>query len=104
VLFVTNPELTLFMLATIPILVISGFLFGRFIRKLSKQTQDALANANIVVEETLQAVSTVKTFTNELFEIARYKKFYLPRWFYFIYHFCPFRRDCISTLVWRKSC
>ncbi len=74
VLFVTNPELTLFMLATIPVLVISGFLFGRFIRKLSKQTQDALADANIVVEETLQAVSTVKTFTNELFEISRYGK------------------------------
>ena len=74
VLFVTNPELTLFMLATIPILVISGFFFGRFIRKISKKTQDALAEANIVVEETLQAVSTVKTFTNEFFEITRYSK------------------------------
>jgi len=74
VLFVTNPELTLFMLATIPILVISGFFFGRFIRKISKKTQDALAEANIVVEETLQAVSTVKTFTNELFETLRYGK------------------------------
>ncbi|MEM1137622.1 MAG: ABC transporter transmembrane domain-containing protein, partial [Bacteroidota bacterium] len=74
VLFVTNPELTLFMLATIPILVVSGFLFGKFIRKLSKKTQDALADANIVVEETLQAVSTVKTFTNELFEVMRYSK------------------------------
>ena len=74
ILFITNPKLTLFMLATIPLLVISGFIFGRFIKNLSRKTQDALAQANIVVEETLQAVSTVKTFTNELFEIARYNR------------------------------
>lgn len=72
ILFVTNYQLTLFMLATFPVLVIVGMAFGRFIRRLSKKTQDALADANVVVEETLQSVSTVKAFTNEVFEIVRY--------------------------------
>ncbi len=74
ILFVTNFQLTLFMLATFPVLVIVGMVFGRYIRKLSKKTQDALADANVVVEETLQSVNTVKAFTNEWFEIGRYRR------------------------------
>jgi ATP-binding cassette subfamily B protein len=68
----TSPQLTLFMLATFPILVISALVFGRFIRKLSKKAQDALADANVVVEETLQSINIVKAFTNERLEIGRY--------------------------------
>lgn len=68
------PELTVFMLATFPVLVILAFIFGKFIRQLSKKTQDKLAQANVVVEETLHSVNTVKAFTNELLEISRYGK------------------------------
>ena len=68
------PKLTGFMLATFPILVISGIVFGRYIRKLSKLTQDQLAASNVIVEETLQAVQAVKSFTSELFEIDKYSK------------------------------
>jgi len=60
------------MLMTFPVLVILALIFGKNIRKLSKQTQDKLAEANVVVEESLQSISVVKAFTNELFEIARY--------------------------------
>ena len=60
------------MLATFPVMIIAAMFFGKFIRKLSKQSQDALANANVVVEETLQSVNTVKAFTNERLEITRY--------------------------------
>jgi ABC transporter fused permease/ATP-binding protein len=72
-LFVKSPKLTLFMLAIVPVLVLSAMFFGRFIRKLSKETQDQLAASNIIVEETLQAISVVKAFTNELFEVRRYE-------------------------------
>lgn len=68
------PKLTLFMLLTFPILVLAALFFGRFIRKLSKKTHDQLAGANVIVEETLQSVSVVKSFTNEVFEVARYRK------------------------------
>ncbi|MEN7546401.1 ABC transporter transmembrane domain-containing protein [Rapidithrix thailandica] len=73
-LLVTNARLTLFMVATFPVLVLAGLLFGKFIQRLSKATQDALAKSNIVVEETLQAVSMVKAFTNEKHEINRYSQ------------------------------
>lgn len=67
------PSLTVFMLLTFPVLILAALFFGKFIRKLSKKTQDQLANANVVVEETLQSVTVVKAFTNEVFEINRYK-------------------------------
>lgn len=66
------PQLTVFMLATFPILVIAALFFGKFIRNLSKATQDKLAGANVVVEETLHSVNTVKAYTNEGLEIKRY--------------------------------
>ena len=68
------PTLTLFMLLTFPVLVISALVFGKYIRKLSRKTQDKLAEANVIVEESLQSVLVVKAFTNEVFEINRYTK------------------------------
>ncbi|RYF62464.1 MAG: ABC transporter ATP-binding protein, partial [Cytophagaceae bacterium] len=65
-------KLTLFMLATFPLLIVAAMFFGRFIRKMSKQAQDELANASVIVEETLQAINVVKAFTNERYEAQRY--------------------------------
>jgi ABC-type multidrug transport system fused ATPase/permease subunit len=72
VIFVTSTQLTLVMLASFPPIIIGAIIFGRFIRKLSKKAQDELANANIVAEETLQAISAVKSYTNEAYESGRY--------------------------------
>ena len=74
IIFFTTPKLTIFMFATFPLIVAIAIIFGRFIRKLSKKTQDELASTNIIVEETLQGIRIVKAFTNELFEISRYRK------------------------------
>lgn len=74
ILFYTNWKLTLFMLLVIPVIAVAGMVFGKFIRKLSKRTQDTLAEANIVVEETLQSIHTVKGFANEQLEMGRYAK------------------------------
>ena len=71
-IMVTSVKLSLFMLATFPVLVLAAFLFGKKIRKQSKITQEELAKTNVIVEETLQAINTVKAFTNELFEVGRY--------------------------------
>jgi ATP-binding cassette subfamily B protein len=73
-IFYLAPQLTAFMLLTFPVLVIMALVFGRFIRKLSRKTQDKLAESNVVVEESLQSISVVKAFTNEVFEINRYRK------------------------------
>ncbi len=71
ILFIST-KLTLFMLATFPVIVVVALLFGRFIRKISKQAQDALAKTNVVVEETMQSINVVKAFTNERYEVGRY--------------------------------
>jgi ABC-type multidrug transport system fused ATPase/permease subunit len=47
-------------------------LFGRFIRKISRQAQDKLADSNTIIEETLQGIAIVKAFVNEAFEAGRY--------------------------------
>ncbi len=74
IIFYLAPTLTGFMLLTFPVLVITALVFGKYIRKLSKKTQDKLAEANIVVEESLHSISMVKAFTNETFELTRYSK------------------------------
>ena len=62
IIFYTSPKLTLFMLGTFPILIVVAFVFGKQLRKISKSTQDKLAEANVVVEETFQAILMVKGF------------------------------------------
>jgi ABC transporter fused permease/ATP-binding protein len=74
VIFYTSPKLTGIMLSTFPVGIAAAVGFGRYIRKLSRQTQDILADSNVIVEETLQSVQAVKAFTNEWYEAARYQK------------------------------
>ncbi|MGK6351766.1 ABC transporter ATP-binding protein [Parapedobacter sp. DT-150] len=73
-LFLVSGKLTLLNLSILPILVVVAVVFGRFIRKLSRQAQDKLAESNTVVQETLQGISNVKAFVNEAYEAARYAK------------------------------
>ena len=67
-------KLALIMLATVPVMAIIAVFFGRYIRKLSKKAQDFTAESNGVIEEALTGISIVKTFTNELFILSKYKK------------------------------
>ncbi|MGB4960756.1 MAG: ABC transporter transmembrane domain-containing protein [Saprospiraceae bacterium] len=69
-----TPDLALIMLLTVPAIVIAAVVFGRYIRKLSKQRQDQLAHTNVIVEETFQSFSIVKSFANEWYESIRYAK------------------------------
>ena len=64
-LAITSVKLTLFMLAILPPMMILARVFGRFIRKFSKDVQNQVADSNTVVEETLQGIQSVKAFTNE---------------------------------------
>lgn len=73
-LVLVSGKLTLMLLAMLPVLVVVAVIFGRFIRKLSRQAQDKLAESNTIVEETLQGISNVKAFVNEAFEVGRYNK------------------------------
>lgn len=68
------PQLLLVMISTFPVVIIIALFFGRYIQKLSRSRQDKLAVTSTILEETLQAISVVKAFTNEYFERNRYSK------------------------------
>lgn len=65
-------DLTLMMLGTLPVAIIIAIFFGRFIRRLSKETQDAVASSNVIVQEILTGIVNVKAFANEKYEKNRY--------------------------------
>ncbi len=73
-LAITSWKLTLFMLAILPGMMLLAVFFGRFIRRYSKQVQAEVAKSNTIVEETLQGIQIVKTYTNEFLEIERFRK------------------------------
>jgi ABC-type multidrug transport system fused ATPase/permease subunit len=73
-LFFYSIELTLIMLVSLPVMMLSAFVFGKFIRKLSKKTQEELATSQVIVDETLQGIQSVKSYANEQFEFSRYRE------------------------------
>jgi ATP-binding cassette subfamily B protein len=70
----TMMKLALVSLAIFPVVVIAAMFFGRYVRKMTKARQEQLAQSNIIVEESLQSINTVKAYTNEEFELARYSR------------------------------
>lgn len=73
-LFYFSWKLALIMIATVPVVAIVAVIFGKYIKKLSKQAQDHSAESNSILEEALMGISNVKSFTNELFIFNKYKK------------------------------
>jgi ABC-type multidrug transport system fused ATPase/permease subunit len=69
-----SPSLTGFMLMVLPLVVVLGVAFGSRIRKYAKEVQTASAESNTLVDETLSAVATVKAYTQEGHEKARYRR------------------------------
>jgi ABC-type multidrug transport system fused ATPase/permease subunit len=71
---ISSFKLTMFMLTILPAVALFAFFSGRAIRRYSKKAQAHVAESNTIVEETLQGIQNVKAFTNELFEIKRYRE------------------------------
>lgn len=73
-IFLSSWKLSLLMLGSVPFVVLAVALFGRKVRGRSRDAQDALADAASVMEESVQGIADVKSFTNEAFESHRYGK------------------------------
>jgi ABC transporter fused permease/ATP-binding protein len=71
-MFYTSWKLSLIMLVFIPPVAVFAAVFGRRIRKFSKEFQASLAESSIVAEETISGVRTVKSFVQENHETRRY--------------------------------
>lgn len=67
-------KLTLVMLLSLPVIIIVMVFFGRFIRKLGKNTQDKVAESSVIVSESFTGIVNVKSFANERFESLRFLK------------------------------
>jgi ABC-type multidrug transport system fused ATPase/permease subunit len=67
-----SPQLTMVMLASVPVIMIVAVVFGRYIKKLGKETQNKVAESNVIVQETLSGISNVKSFVNEFYELTRF--------------------------------
>jgi ABC transporter fused permease/ATP-binding protein len=67
-------RLTIVILCALPPMIAAAVFVGWRLRGYSRETQDQLAHTNTIVEETLQAIASVKAFANEAFETARYDR------------------------------
>lgn len=73
-LVATSPSLAKVMVFTFPVVVVGAMVFGKYIRKISKERQNTIAETNIILSETMQAINAVKAFSNEWFEVNRFGK------------------------------
>ena len=71
-LFVTSAKLTSIILGLLVLVVVPIVLFGRRVRKLSRDSQDRIADASALAGEILNAMPTVQAFTHEKIEAQRF--------------------------------
>src|SRR5271163_3539780 len=62
---ITSPRLSGFVLLAIPVIVLPLVAFGRWVRRLSRNAQDTLADATAYVSELVGAIRTVQAYTGE---------------------------------------
>lgn len=71
-LVITSPRLTLLVALVIPLVVLPIVVLGRRLRKLSRESQDRIADLAAQAGETLNAITTVQAYTYEAREGARF--------------------------------
>jgi ATP-binding cassette subfamily B protein len=71
-MFVTSVKLSSIILALLVLVIVPIVLFGRRVRKLSRDSQDRIADASALAGEILNAMPTVQAFTHEQIESRRF--------------------------------
>ena len=69
---VTSPRLSGFVLLAIPAIVLPLVAFGRWVRRLSRNAQDTLADATAYASELIGAIRTVQAYTGERLANGRF--------------------------------
>ncbi|XP_073690067.1 ATP-binding cassette sub-family B member 10, mitochondrial [Garra rufa] len=69
-----SPSLAAFVLMVVPPIACLAVIFGRFLRSISRRTQDALAEATQLAEERISNIRTVRAFGKELTEVQKYSE------------------------------
>ncbi|KAM4680377.1 ATP-binding cassette sub-family B member 10, mitochondrial-like isoform 3-T3 [Amazona ochrocephala] len=73
-MFFVSPSLAAFVLSIVPPLAVLAVIYGRYLRKLTKLTQDSLAEATQLAEERIGNIRTVRAFGHEVAEMEKYTK------------------------------
>jgi ATP-binding cassette subfamily B protein len=69
-----SPRMTFVAMTFVPVGAVAATYFGRVMRGLSRKVQDALAESNVVAEETIAGIHTVRSFARESHEVDRYEE------------------------------
>jgi ATP-binding cassette subfamily B protein len=64
-LFITNPKLTSVVMFCIPLVIGPIMFFGRKVRRLSRDSQDEIANVGAYVGESIQQIKTVQAYNHQ---------------------------------------
>ncbi|XP_054842907.1 ATP-binding cassette sub-family B member 10, mitochondrial isoform X1 [Eublepharis macularius] len=72
-MFFVSPKLAMFVLSVVPPLAVIAVIYGRYLRKLTRMTQDSLAEATQLAEERIGNLRTVRAFGQELNEMEKYR-------------------------------
>jgi ATP-binding cassette, subfamily B, bacterial len=71
---ITSPRLSGLVLLAIPLIVLPLVAFGRWVRRLSRNAQDTLADASAYASELVGAIRTVQAYTGENIANIRFGK------------------------------
>jgi ATP-binding cassette, subfamily B, bacterial len=71
-LIVTNPTVMLTVLGILALIVLPSAVIGRRVRKLSRSSQDRVADASAIAAEVLNAIPVVQGYTQEAREAKRF--------------------------------
>ena len=73
-MIVTSPRLSSLVVFAIPVIVLPLVLFGRTVRKKSREAQDTLAEATAYASESVSSIRTLQAFVNEKLVTDRFAK------------------------------
>ena len=71
-LLLTSPRLASLMALVIPLVVLPIIVLGRWVRRLSRKSQDSIADFSALAGETLNAIQTVQAFNQDSREAGRF--------------------------------
>ncbi|XP_061414936.1 ATP-binding cassette sub-family B member 10, mitochondrial [Lethenteron reissneri] len=71
-MFYVSPKLATFVLGVVPPIALIAVVYGRYLRRITKRTQDSLAEATQVAEERIGNIRTVRSFAKEELEMEKY--------------------------------
>ena len=73
-LVITSPTLTGLIVVLVPVILLPLILFGRRVRRLSRTSQDRIADSSALAEEILSAMRIVQAYVREAWEAARFRQ------------------------------